>query len=244
MPTYPNGIITLFVALQELRVPWTRQNLGNVYGQLVKRVNESRAAIPGLLERDLRTLEESGETLEGVTADSLREFLQRGEYTIEVNPAVSLRSMLELAPLLHGFYIEMQWTILRAPGTAQFITSDNPVIKFDPNYRGGFYGVGMYSDTIEIRFPVSRTACLFITQDHDRQNEWHKLMEAGKRSEAETLRRRVPTIRFLQASPRAVETINGLTIEYATRFVYSSVRDTRIPRIMQGEPRALRFQVS
>ncbi len=236
--------VALFVAFQELRVPWTRENFEGLHGQLIQRLSEFRARIPGLLERDLRELEQKGKDLKGVTADSLREFLERGEFTIAVSPVVSLLNMLQLAPLLHGFYIEMKWTVLRAPGTAFFVTSDNPVVKFDRNYRGGFFGIGLASPTIEIRFPIDKNTCLVITHDRDRQDRWHELMEAGRQTEAAELRQALPRTEFLKVGERVVETINALTIAYARRFVYSSAKDPRIPPMMQGEPQGLRIQTS
>lgn len=236
--------VALFIAFQELRVPWTRENFEGLHGQLIKRLSEFHARIPGLLERDLRELEQKGEDLKGVTADSLREFLERGEYTIEVSPIVSLRSMLQLAPFLHGFYIEMKWTVLRALGTAFFVASDNPVVRFDPNYRGGFFGVGLVGPTIEIRFPIDKNTCLVITQDRDRQDRWHELVEAGRQTDAAELRKALPRTEFLKVGGKVVETINRLTIAYARRFVYSPVRNPQIPPMMHGEPQGLRIQTS
>ena len=112
----------------------------------------------------------------------------------------------------------MKWTILRAPEDTPFLTSDNPVVKFDPEYRGGFWGFGMANPTIEIRFPVSKGTCLVFTHDKDRRDTWHNLMEAGKQAEADALRQTLPEITYHKATPNVVQQINGLAIDYATRF--------------------------
>ncbi len=235
--------VALLIAFQELRVPWLRENIQDVQGEIVKWMAKSQASAPGLLESDLRELEERGRPITGVTADSLREFITRGEYDIQVNPAVSLLNMLQLAPLLHGFYIEMKWTVIRSSGRTQFVTSDNPVVKTDPCYRGGFYGVGLYSRTIEIRFPISKTACLLITKDRQREDRWHELINAGRELEARQLRETVPSTTFVQPPDAIVGEINALTIRYAKRFVYSPRRDARITEIIQGEPQGLRIRM-
>lgn len=236
--------ISLFVAFQELRVPSARENYQNLLGQLVKRISEISASVPGLLESDIRELESKGESFKELTADSLRESLKRGEYTFKAGQKTSLLAMLTLAPRLHALYREMEWRVIRTPATSPFVTSDNPVVKFDPQHRSGFWGIGMASPTIEIRFPVSKSTFLVFTHDKDRQDTWLKLMDAGKQAEADALRQTLPKITYHKATPNAVQQINGLAIDYATRFVYSSVRNPQIPLIMKGEPGGVRFKVS
>lgn len=236
--------LALFIAFQELRVPWARQNLEQVYASLVDHVGKFRANIPGLLERDLQELEDRGDSINGVTADSIREFLQKGEYQVEVDSAVSLLTMLQMAPFLHAIYSEMKWVVVRITGNAFFHTSDNPVIKLDPDHRGGFYGIGLASPTIEIRFPLDKNACLVIMQDAARQEKWHELMTSGKTTEASQLRSTIPNIEYQRVNSAAVDVMNSVTIEYATRFVYSMRRDPLISKLLHGEAKALKFQTS
>jgi hypothetical protein len=230
--------VALFIALQELRVPWARQNVQNLSGDLIQRLAEFRATVPNLLEADLHVLEDQGQAVRGITADSLREFIQRREYTVEVNPIISLITMLRLAALLQGHYVEMKWTVIRGPGAVLFRTSDNPVVKFDTDFGQGFYGGGLYSPSIEVRFPLSKTACLIITHDRERENTWYGLVDRGQESEADELRRAVPHISLLQILDAGVDEINALTARYATRFVYSPVRDARIGELIQGNPQS------
>ncbi len=235
--------VALFIAFQELRVSWTRKNFENVYVQLIRRLTELRASVPGQLERDLETLEREGNSMEGVTPDSLREFLRRGEYRLRISPVFSLATMLEMAPLLFSFYFEMKWTILRAPEGSFFVTSDNPVVKFDPEHRGGFNGIALISPTIEIRVPISKSSCLLITHDCKRQETWHELMKAGKEAEAKELRQAIPPTEYVQVDQHVVDTVNKLTVAYAARFVYSAIKDSGIPPMMTGEPQGVRFEV-
>jgi hypothetical protein len=232
----------LFIALQELRVPWTRKNFENMYGALVDHFAKFRARIPGLLEQDLRELEAEGEALQGVTADNLRAFLDRGKYTINVDPAVSLQSMIQLAPMIGAIYQEMEWRVFRATEVA-FVTSDNPVAKLNPAAPGFMGNLGLFHPTIEVRFPLSSTSYLVMTHDREREDAWHQLMEAGKKAEASNLRTTVPKLGVLGASRRVVDLLNTLTIAYAVRFVYSSERNTRFTSMLRSQTLAPRLHV-
>lgn len=237
------GRVAFFVALQELRVPWTRQNFHNLYAHLVDWTTKFHARVPGLLEKELEELRQKGEDFDPADAPSLREFLERGEYTVHADPKVSLVTMLQMAPVLHGFYIEMKWTVLRTSHDLPFVTSDNPVVKFDPAYKGGFWGIGVANPTIEIRFPLTKSAMLVIIHDRKREDEWHRLTEAGKEEEARKLRQTLPVIAYVNVRPRAVDTINGLTIVSADRFVYAPKKDPRIPELLKGESQAIKIHV-
>ncbi|MBI4165281.1 MAG: DUF4238 domain-containing protein [Acidobacteria bacterium] len=237
------GRVAFFVALQELRVPWTRQNFEEVYAHLADHLMKFTARVPGLLENELEELKEKGEDFDPADAASIREFMERGEYTVHADPKVSLLTMLQMAPMLHRFYIEMKWTILRTSHEAPFVTSDNPVVMFDPAYKGGFWGVGLVNPTIEIRFPLTKTAMLVITHDHARFEEWHRLMEANNPVEAKTLRQTLPVIDVFDVQPRAVEALNALTIVCADRFVYAPKKDPKIPELLKGESRASKVHV-
>jgi len=241
LPWEDRGKVAFFVALQELRVPWARDNAEKAYGELIRRISQMSAHFPDYYERILKEMEEKGEDLKGVTADSLREFIDRDEYTIEVDPILSLQTMLQVAPELHRRYIEMKWTILRALGG--FVTSDNPVVRHDPEYRGGFYGLGLASRTVEINFPISKNACLVITHDRNREDRWHELMATGEEEKAKELRRTVPTIEYTRPSAEIVNRINGMTVAYADRFVFSPVQHPGIPQIFTGKPKGFRIQV-
>jgi hypothetical protein len=145
--------------------------------------------------------------------------------------------------MLHGFYIEMKWTVLRTSDDAPFVTSDNPVVKFDPAYKGGFWGIGLANPTIEIRFPLTKQAVLVITHDRAREEEWHRLVEAGAEDEARKVRQALPVIDYVNVRPRAVDTINALTVVCADRFVYVPKKDSRIPDRLKGESQAIKIRV-
>lgn len=232
--------LAFFIALQELRVPWVRENHQQMYGQMMDWLTKAHARVPGLMERYLKEMEEKGQDLKGVTADSLREFLDRGEYTLTVDPLFSLQIMIKFAPMLYGYYREMKWTVLRAGESHPFVTCDNPVVKIDPTAQGP---IAFMNPHLEIRFPLSRTACLLITHDRDREDRWHALMEAGRQSEAKELRETVPITDFFKVGGNVIEAINTVTIRYAARWVYSPAKNPEIAEMLQRECEAPMIQM-
>jgi hypothetical protein len=91
------GRVAFFIALQELRVPCTRENFQDLYAHLVDHTTKFHARVPGLLEKELEELKQEGKNFDPADAASLREFLERGEYTVHADPKVNLLTMLQMA---------------------------------------------------------------------------------------------------------------------------------------------------
>ena len=195
--------------------------------------------MPGLLESDIEELRERG-VESSIDATALREFLKRGEYTVHADPKVSLLTMLQMAPMLHRFYIEMKWTVLHTSSSTQFVTSDNPVVKFDPEYRGG--GIAFASPTIQVKFPVTKSAMLVVTHDRTREETWHQLVRAGRQDEAKVLRETLPLIDYLDVQPSQVKAMNRHTTLYTERFAYAPDRDSELVELLRGESQAVRIR--
>jgi hypothetical protein len=156
-------------------------------------------------------------------------------------PESSLQQMLHIAPVTANIYSKMHWTVVRFSGGPELVTSDNPVVKRDPNLKDGINGLGLYNPTIEIVFPLSPTTALVMTHDKILLTELNSFAETGKISEGfKSLASTAPETRFLSGSRHANEMIRTLTIEYAERFVYSPVRDDSIPSTFSGAPRGIR----
>src|SRR5438034_3167821 len=65
--------IAIFVALQEFRVPRTRENVEEGYGKLINHTLSFSADAPGYFEQLLEELERQGQDIKGVTASSMRD---------------------------------------------------------------------------------------------------------------------------------------------------------------------------
>lgn len=235
--------ISTFIGFQEFRVPWTRQQMENLYKGLISHMMRFTAAVPGQMEADLERMKAKGIDVKDVTADQLREMIKGGRYEIEVNPAASLMPMLEQVPEVSQIYAQMMWTVLCSREGSLFVTSDNPVVKFDPTYREGFYGIGIMNRYIEIRFPLTRTACLVMTHDHERLQDILELEDAGETVKAGAVRNSLPRTKFVRVGEETAFFINSLTIMHAKTNVYSPTRLDYAPQILKGEPGGIRIHV-
>ena len=75
-------------------------------------------------------------------------------------------AMLKSIPKLTGVISQMTFTLLYSCGSSRFITSDNPVILFDPK-PDRYHGSGWVKDSIESYFPLSPFTCLLLRRHSD-----------------------------------------------------------------------------
>jgi hypothetical protein len=126
----------------------------------------------------------------------------------------------------------------------EFVTSDTPVVRRDPGFKGGFYGGGLMSSTAQMWFPLSKTACLIISHDTEGENRFFKLLAAGRRQEADGVQRALPPIREREARQSLVDGVNHQTITNADRFVFSPFESADIAAKLQGESQNMRISFS
>lgn len=234
--------IAIFIAFQEFRVPWARAQMETLYRGLIDKTLKFTTRVPGGIERDLETMKKRGVATEDIHPQVIREIIEKGKYKINISPGVSLKMMLEQVETVSRFYSQMMWKVLRSTADRPFVTSDNPVVKFVPT-NDGFRGVGLVNPNIEIRFPLTKTGCLVISHDHDRVHRIGELRQAGKTSEADSLRDLLPKLTFVTVDKQTVEHINLMAISYAAKHVYSPMRLNYISHWLTGEPEGLRIVV-
>jgi hypothetical protein len=70
-----------------------------------------------------------------------------------------------------------------------------------------------------------------------------QLNAAGRKREAKRLWNRTPSILYRFISAAQAEKINRITIERATRWIYSPVEKSETPTLFRGEPRNLRVEM-
>jgi hypothetical protein len=233
--------IALFLGFQEFRVPWTRRQIEKLYGTLLDFAMTGHAKAPGLLEHTMQIMRDQGYDFGSVTAQSMRESIERKDHTIEVSPQVSLTSLVQMAPVASAYYREMDWTVMKCHGKPFFITSDNPVVKFAPESGRPSLGVGIMNPAIQIWFPMSKTTSLIIRHDTDRMRRYNELMQKGETAKAAELRDTVPRITYRKAADPIVHSMNHMIACYATRFVFSPTANDALPDLLRGEPAAIQF---
>lgn len=185
LPKVPYLKLLAFVAAMLVRTPSMRDHHARYWNE-VKEVGEQmeeQMAKASPLERKAlaRTLSPSGNHNKSMTLDEVRE--------IAANP---MQHILE--PMIRGqlrFLVVMQCDVWCTEHENGFITSDDPVVWFDPEaYKRPplMRNPGLAMPKIEISFPISPQQCLVITHGTD----------IGK-------------IRYLEAPDRVVSEINRRT---------------------------------
>ncbi len=104
-----------------------------------------------------------------VTREEVREFLKRGDYTLEVGAGHHVALELDVFDKVLRCCAARHWILLRAPlGSPGFITSDHPVCLFwsDPKMRKGPYGPGHGIRGTEVLFPISSGLAWIGTLEH------------------------------------------------------------------------------
>jgi len=226
--SFERALFAHLIAFQELRTPWTRSMLDQIALRTTELTMAGAARVPGYLEH---ILEIAGE--EKVSAKQLRDAMRNRRIVLQAEPHASLPLLVQTAPTIGNIYVQMQWAILRTDKPL-FVTSDAPVVRRDPGYKGGMWGGGLSSPTVEIWFPLSRNSVLLMRPDTSRIDHNFELIQAGKISEAYKVRENLPPIVEIPIGDDHAKTINEQTIMNADRFVFSPFESNEIPNMFKG----------
>jgi Protein of unknown function (DUF4238) len=240
LSVFERGLLAFLIAFQEFRTPWTRKIFRQMQENITTSTMHMAANTPGCFERTFEELKETGEIDGSVTPDQVRDALREGKIVARAHPQSDLHLVAHMGQEIGNKYTRMQWTVVRAV-EGDFVTSDTPVVRHDPEFKGGFYGGGLYSSTAEVWFPLSKHACLVITHDHAGQKKFFELLRVGRTEEAEAVRRELPPIREHRIQQAAVHAINHDTIANADRFVFSPFESADISKRFQGECKNMRI---
>jgi len=110
-------------------------------------------------------------------------------------------AMLKPIPKLVEVINQMSPTLIYSCGSSRFITSDNPIVLFDPK-RDPYHGSGWVKDSIEVYFPLSPRTCLLL--------RWH-----SKNS-------------ILSFHDKQVAMVNSLLISSTTQYIFAKKEVTWI----------------
>jgi len=195
------GNLAGFIALSFTRTPWFRNQANSVYENMIKRLTEIVADIPGYFEKKLPEVSIT-ENIEE-EAKRLRQFVESGFEVKQTNKAYSIgttfKLMLSLIPVIE----RMSWAYCLTEDSQRFLTTDVPVSLYDPV---AFRGVGFASSReAEFRFPLSKNCCLV--------GNWQGLK--GPRD----------------IRPIDVRHLNRYAMSRARRFVYAPENSKRISEL-------------
>lgn len=200
--------VAIFMSLSMLRVPYFRDNIKKNIESQLKAETLWLAKDKDRFEREMRALEkEKGESLGNL--DDLRRKWLEGKYTIEVDAHRSLEMLRHsLQPLAKEIF-NHRWHFLTAPTNRKFITGDNPLVYINPqNKLLEQDGIGLWTDGVEITFPLSKDIVIFATPKNKDD-------------------------RYVNINANKVDEINRRIILSAYRFIFAGKPSNAIARLVK-----------
>jgi hypothetical protein len=197
----------MFVASLFARVPSWRSYMNEAVADMARRIQQRGAQEREKFHRWCADFEQKTGRPLPVTYEELRQFVIKGDYTIEqasnaYNLGMMFKSAITVAKELATFACE----ILYAPQGHVFITSDAPVFTVRPDGSGqAEIGMGFGWRGVEVYLPLNKRACLRLRRDV------------------------APCA--IEISERGVQQINGAVMATAERYIYSSEGYRRIGRL-------------
>jgi hypothetical protein len=153
-----------YIALQHLRVPAQReafQVMWNLQGTLTADImlqDPNRYA-----KEVMRTERPDRESERGRkrALDSLR----KGRMVVTSDPAVSIKTMLEMVGIVEERVRRMRLLLLKRFKSPHFLISDNPVQLWAPEGHSPLMGVGFATPGVEVTLPIDPMTVLSGTND-------------------------------------------------------------------------------
>jgi hypothetical protein len=231
---------TALIAVQELRVPYMREQLSEMMKGLYTAFMHRTVSEPGRLEKYLKERQAAGKASAGVSAAEMRNAVMDGGIKLEMKPEASLRAMGHSLRALISTYAEMRWTVLIA-NDGEFVTSDCPVCRDYPETHS--MPAGLVNPDLTLYFPFSRSRALRLSHDEKKMRIFRILMQQGREREATRLRGRTPEISYRPATVNETNSINTLIIKRAQRWVYSPSENPSIPAEFRGDCANLKMAI-
>lgn len=162
-----NDRVFLFnlIGLMSTKNPRLRENMRKAHEHSMRVAMDLITATPQRFEAQIKSAKAAGFIDQGADVDykTMREFLEKEEYKIELLTTGQLQRELKIFDKILPLIFHRKWMLFKAPpGTSGFVTSDHPVCLMwsDPKKRGGFYPPGLALLETQIVFPVSNELVL------------------------------------------------------------------------------------
>lgn len=151
------NLATLFA----VRNPRLRENMRKFEVQILERITDLMLSTPQIWESQKRQAAAAGylDPDTGVTYAQMKDFHDRGDYTIEIPTARHIEREFHVFEPIPKTMVDRKWDLLLAePGSGNFITSDHPVclLDFDTPPEGSPLGVGYGMTKTLVYFPITR----------------------------------------------------------------------------------------
>lgn len=154
-----------YIALQHLRVPAQREAM-----QMMWNLEGTLQADIVLQDRKRYAIEVLGK--EGPDEESelgrkrALDDLRKGRMTVNSDPSVSIKSMLEVVGQVEERVLRMRLVLLKRFTAPYFLLSDNPVQLWAPEGHSPLMGVGFGTPGVEVTLPVDPMTVLCATNDN------------------------------------------------------------------------------
>jgi hypothetical protein len=145
-----------FVCFLACRIPQFRRNISILFQNRMKSRFVEALNKAGGQESLLRKLDRN--TGQSWTAAEFLDWFNRMK--IELKPGPFQYVLLESAMRMIPPFCSMNWHFLKSDSDKYFVTSDAPVVMYNPEAPNASIRYGYLQKTIEIIFPVNKSLCL------------------------------------------------------------------------------------
>ena len=155
-------ILSLFIGFLSTRTP----SFQDMVDSSMKQLNEI------IIDRTFPDKEKTIHQLEKIKtqknenwdSEKLAEFIVSKRWNLEIKREASLDMMIKQAPKTAELFYDMNWIFIHAPAGSSFMTSDNPIILYEPNYWGkkSPYGYGIGTPGVGKLIPLSDKVALLL----------------------------------------------------------------------------------
>ena len=195
-----HNLILNLMALLSARNPRMRENSRSFHERVAKIVMNTTLSSKERYESSFKRAARDGfvDPNRKATYESMREFVDRGEYTINVSTTCHVERELKLADTILPLLGARTWLLITAPqGAGGFITSDHPVVLewSERKDRGLFFSPGFGLRGTEVIFAVTQEMVMLGTFD-------------GRRG-------------AIEATPEVVAQFNGIIAAHSNRQIYA-----------------------
>jgi len=198
-------LLANLIALFGIRIPQVREKRRDFEERISLRIMETMLSSRDLYKSEMQRInehrkEEGNEPLEVMNYEKMKRTFKSTEWRIEVPNELHLLREMELLDAVIPLVFDRDWILSVAPSGHQFICSDRPVsLVWTSPIPSVNYAPGFGVENSELTFPLSKglaiTGCF----------------------EAEE--------RVVEVSPARVNQINGRTVAFSERLLYSEGND-------------------
>ncbi|MFC5550297.1 DUF4238 domain-containing protein [Massilia aerilata] len=154
------NLVLNLIALLSVRTPRMRENVRDFHERVARKMMALNVSTRERYEASFGRAVEEGyiERDELLGYEEMKDFVDRGQYTIDVSTTRHVANELELADKVLPLLAQRTWTLVRAGSdTGGFVTSDHPVgLQWIERKPRGFYSSpGFALPGTEVLFPVS-----------------------------------------------------------------------------------------